>query len=73
MKTAGENIMKLRKENDLSQKDLSVLSGVSRSYISEVETNTHNMTIDVLCKLCKALKTTPNKLIPEHLYKEEVN
>lgn len=73
METVGRNVIKLRKDNDLSQKELSTLSGVSRSYISEIEKDTHNnISIIILCSLCKALKTTPNELIPEKLYKEEV-
>lgn len=71
MQTLGKNIMEFRNKKKLSQKDLSELSGVSRSYITEIEKDTYNnISIVILCNLCKALNVTPNELIPQHLYKE---
>lgn len=73
METIGKKLLKTRRTKKISQKNLSELSGVSRSYLSEIENDRYtNISIVILCNLCKALNTTPNELIPEHLYKREV-
>lgn len=70
MQTIGLNLKRIRIEKQIKQRKLSELSGVSRSYISEIESNTHdNITVNVICKLCKALEITPNELIPQEMYK----
>ncbi|MBL4933024.1 helix-turn-helix transcriptional regulator [Clostridium paridis] len=59
-----------RKINKLSISQLSYKSKVARSYISELEEGKYdNPGIQVVCKLCKALKITPNDLINEELWK----
>lgn len=71
METIGEKIKYLREKNNFSNKDLSQMSGVARGYILELETDKYkNPTIEVVCKLCKALNVTPNDIIPEELYKQ---
>lgn len=70
METIGSNIKKLRLLNNFSNLQLSRVSGLSRSYISELEKGTYdNVGSAVICKLCIALKTTPNELIPEYMWK----
>lgn len=70
MESIGQNLKKYRRERRLSQVELSKLTGVSRSHISEIESDKYkNITIDVLCKLCRGLSLTPNDLIPEEKYK----
>jgi putative transcriptional regulator len=56
-------LKELRIRKCLTQEQLAEKSGVSRSYISEIETEAHNPTIDIICKLCKALNCTANDLI----------
>lgn len=68
----GDNIKKFRLNNNFSNKKLSKISGLSRSYIFELEKGVYeNVSINVLCKLCKALKVTPNDLIPIEMWKGE--
>lgn len=70
METIGDRIKKLREKNNYSNKELHQISGVARGYIHEMETGKYNNpTIDVICKLCKALNVTPNDVIPEDMYK----
>lgn len=70
MKSLGENLKNRRMSLNFTQQLLSDLSGVSRSYIVEIEGNVHNnISILILCDLCRVLKCTPNDLIPEQLYK----
>lgn len=51
-----------RIEHKLTQRELSRLSGVARSHISSIEAGEANPTIDVICKLAKALKVEPQNL-----------
>lgn len=56
------NIRQIRKQQKLTLKDLAKLSGVSKSHISAIETGAKMPTIDVVCKLAKALKCKPEDL-----------
>lgn len=61
-----------RELNNISLKDLSKISGVSRGYLSDIEHgNYKNPGVLVVGKLCKALNTTPNDLINEEVWKGE--
>lgn len=69
MKSLGEKLKEKRINLRLTQQLLAELSGVSRSYIVEIEGEIHNnISISILCDLCKVLNCTPNDLIPEELY-----
>lgn len=64
------NLKNLREDRKWSVRKLGMISGVSSGYISELERGIKNdMSIEVLCKLCKALKVTPNEFIPSEYYK----
>jgi len=72
METIGEKIKYLREKNNYSTKELSQLSGVARGYLHELESGKYNNpTVEVICKICKALNVTPNNLIPVEMYKNE--
>jgi len=51
----GENIRKLRTENELSQEKLAEKVEVDRSYIGFLERGQKNPTINTLYKIAKAL------------------
>lgn len=55
-------IKEKRLERNLSQQELADLSGVSKSYIGDLERNEKEPTIEVLCKLAKALKVDIKEL-----------
>ncbi len=60
----SNNIKKFRKKQNLTQEELSELTGIAYKYIQKIEgKNTPNVGIELLEKLSKALKTTPAKLI----------
>lgn len=62
---------KYRKENGLSVRQLSIKSGVSRTYITAIEEGVHdNPGVKIICALCRALKTTPNDLIEKEYWSE---
>jgi putative transcriptional regulator len=68
------NIKKFRGEKNISIAELARRSGVTRSYICELENGTYaNPGLKTICKLCKALRCTPNNLIPEKLYRGDVD
>jgi transcriptional regulator with XRE-family HTH domain len=56
------NLARLRKKKKLSQRQLSKRAGVSRSYISELESFKYDPS-KVICKLCIALECTPSELL----------
>lgn len=57
------NVRRRRKAAGLSQEELSFEAGVDRTYVSQVERKLRNVTIVVLARLAKALKTTPADLL----------
>ncbi|BBD41226.1 transcriptional regulator (plasmid) [Aminobacter sp. Y103A] len=61
----GLNVRRLRKERELSQERLSVLSGFSRAYVSSVETGRRNATLDTLEVLARTLGVQDWELIAE--------
>ena len=70
MDNIGQNLKRYRLSERISQFELGKLSGVSRSYISEIESGIYsNISLYIICNLCKALTITPNDLIPEKMYR----
>lgn len=59
----GMNVQRLRREKNLSQEQLSFVSGRTRAYISSVEAGRRNATLDTLEVLAKALDVEPEALI----------
>ncbi|WP_040457469.1 helix-turn-helix transcriptional regulator [Hoeflea sp. 108] len=51
----GLNVRRLRRDRELSQERLSLLSGLSRAYVSSVETGRRNATLDTLEILARTL------------------
>lgn len=63
----GKSIQKYRKDKNISQIQLSRISGLDRSYISQVENGLTNITIDNIYKLSNALKVATSNLFKENL------
>lgn len=59
----GKNIKHFRKINKLTMVELSNLTGLSQSYISEVERNIKTPSLDALFKIAEALNTSVASLI----------
>jgi len=59
----GENVRRARKVAGLSQEELAFEADLDRTYISQVERKLRNVTIVVLARLARALKTTPDQLL----------
>lgn len=59
-----------RQAKGLSIRKLSKISGVSRTYISDIERDIcENPSVEIICKLCKVLGVTPNDIISEEYWK----
>ena len=57
----GKRLKKLRQQANLSAKELSLMSGVTRSLISELETGKRQSTsTDTIAKLADALQVSPD-------------
>lgn len=57
------NIKRIRKEKGISQEKLALKADVDRSYMSEVERNLANPSIEALVKIGNALDATPSELL----------
>lgn len=64
------HIKEIRIKKKLSQKQLAEMSGVSKSYLSELENDLKCPTILVLCKIADSLKVKVEDL---YTYKNEKN
>ncbi len=53
-----KKIKELRLQGNMSQEDLAEISGLDRTYISSVERESRNITIDSLEKIIKGLGVT---------------
>jgi transcriptional regulator with XRE-family HTH domain len=63
IRVVAETVRRARKASDLSQEELAFEAGLDRTYISQVERQKRNVTIVVLARIAKALKTTPDRLL----------
>lgn len=55
-------VREVRKSKGLTIVELSKISGISKSHISEIETNEQMPTLPMLCLLAEALEVKPEKL-----------
>lgn len=62
-------LTEVREEKGFNKTQLANRSGVSLPYLSEIETGKYIPTVEVCCKLCRALEVTPNELIKEKYYR----
>jgi len=58
----GSNIRQTREECGLSQKQLALMIGCGKAYISEVEAGLRNPTVETVGKFSKGLNTTLENL-----------
>ena len=63
----GRNLKRLRLEKDISQESLSFLADLDRSYISNIEKGTRNVSITVAAQLADALNVEISELFKNEL------
>ena len=59
----GDELRKVRQDAGLSQEKVSLESGVDRSYLSELENNRWSPTVDMLFRICDALKIAASEVL----------
>ena len=69
----GPRIRKYREAQNLSQKELAKLIGVSNSRISNWEQGINRPDVNILASICKALKVSPSELLDIRLNPEAMN
>jgi transcriptional regulator with XRE-family HTH domain len=63
--TVAENVRRVRKAAGLSQEELALSAEVDRTYISQVERGKRNITVVVLDRLARAMRTTAAELVSD--------
>lgn len=63
VKAFGRNVKSARERRNLTQEDLEGLTGLRRSYISDLERGTRNPTIRALERLAAALEVSAAELV----------
>lgn len=63
----GELIMKARREKGLTQEDVAVLTGLSRSYICDVENGRYAPSLETLMRLSLAFNVPVCQFVPENV------
>ncbi|MFJ7736724.1 helix-turn-helix domain-containing protein [Lysinibacillus sp. NPDC097287] len=61
----GKQVNFIRKKNNMTLQDLSSLSNVSASMLSQIEREEKNPTIQVACQIAEALNTTLSALLDQ--------
>ncbi len=61
-KSFGLAVRKARESVGLSQEALAEEAGLHRTYVSSVERGQRNVSLDNICRIAKALSTTPSEL-----------
>lgn len=64
-KVFSENIKRIRTEKHISQEELAFQCGLHRTYLSDIERATRNVSIDNIEKIAKALNTPASILFEE--------
>ena len=59
----GDELRKARTEAQLTQEELSFAAEIDRTYVSQLERNLKSPTLDVLFRICDALKIRASELI----------
>lgn len=60
----GERLRVLRRRGNLTQADLARAAGMHRTFLTEIETARHSITLDRLYALADALGVTIHQLLP---------
>lgn len=58
----GLNVSYYRRRRKYSQLEFAELVGIERSHVSKIELGTIGVSLDVIFKICEALKIQPEKL-----------
>lgn len=63
-KRFGDKLREIRKNKSLSQEELAFKSGLHRTYISDIERGSRNVSLKNIERIAKALGTKAQDLLP---------
>lgn len=63
-KLLGDTIKRIRQKKKMSQEELAFESGLHRTYISDIERGTRNVSIKNIEKIARALNVSLKELMP---------
>lgn len=61
-KTVATNLRRIRRERRMTQEELAHMAGINRNYPGMIERGQHSPTVEMLERLCRALKIEPTTL-----------
>ena len=61
----GSKLRAARLTAEMTQEQLAIRAKVSREYVSQLERDLKSPTVDVLFRLCRAMKTSAGRLLME--------
>ena len=56
----GATLRAMRRAREMTQAEVATIAGVSASTVSEIESGNQNLSIDMLWRLCQALRVRPH-------------
>jgi transcriptional regulator with XRE-family HTH domain len=59
----GDELSKLRAKAGLTQEEVGAAAGISREYVSMLESGKNTPTIDVFVRLCRAVGSPPAEVL----------
>ena len=59
----GKELKKLRLKAALTQEEVAASAGVTREYVSMIESGKNSPTIQVFIRLCRAVKASPDEIV----------
>lgn len=66
----GRNLRRVRRLKEVSQEELALTAGLSRTYVSEVERGARNVSIDNMGLLAEALAVPLKDLVDPEMFSE---
>lgn len=66
--TFGLNVRRLRRLKELSQEEVALESGISQTYLSQVEAGKRNISVDNMEALAKTLEVPLPKLLDPEMF-----
>jgi len=66
----GQTVRKIRMNRNISQEELGYLCGLHRTYISDIERGTRNVSLENVEKIAQALNVEPKELLDFTILKD---
>ena len=71
MMKIGRNLSAIRMQHGLTQAELAEAIGITNSHIAHVENGSSGISLELILKICRTLRTTPNDILAGEYETEE--